>query len=84
MYTYLSNRYGSLGRAHAQYSSPWSHKVNVAQGRTARLVVPFTAQSSVHDARATYNAKMCCVFADAQQNRDIQRKVQNKLLALPE
>ena len=58
----LSNRYGSLGRA--QYSSLWSHKV--AQGRTARLVVPFTAERSVHGARATCSAKMCCISAYAQ------------------
>ena len=60
MYIYLINRYGSLGRA--QYSSLWSHKV--AQGR---LVEPFTTESSVHDARATCNAKLCCIPAYAQQ-----------------
>ena len=62
MYIYLSKQDDSLGRA--QYSSLWSHKV--AQGRTARLVVPFTAERSVHGARATCSAKMCYVSAYAQ------------------
>ena len=46
------------------YSSLWSHKV--AQGRTARLVVPLTTETSVHDARATSSAKLCCIPAYAQ------------------
>ena len=61
VYIYLINRYGSLGRA--QCSSLWSHKV--AQGCTARLVVPFTSESSVHDARATNSAKLWCIPAYA-------------------
>ena len=58
MYIYQIDRYGSLGRA--QYSSLWSHKV--AQGRTARLVVPFTTESSVHDARATCSARKVVLY----------------------
>ena len=63
-----SNRHGSsLGRA--QYSSHWSHKA--AQGRAARLVVPFTAENSVHDARDLQCKVARACATNAPHNRQI-------------